>query len=84
MRIQVTLDDVLGKELQSKAEELGFSVSSYARYLIKNAISRPNVVDRALAEESESISFEDFKKQLGVWYVGATSKAFLQEATEKI
>lgn len=66
MRIQVTLDDVLGKELQSKAEELGFSVSSYARYLIKNAISRPNVVDRALAEESESISFEDFKKQLGV------------------
>lgn len=66
MRIQVTLDDVLGKELQNKAEELGFSVSSYARYLIKNAISRPNAVDRALAEESEAISFEDFKKQLGV------------------
>lgn len=66
MRIQVTLDDVLGKELQNKAEELGFSVSSYARYLIKNAISRPNAIDRALAEESESIAFEDFKKQLGV------------------
>lgn len=66
MRIQVTLDDVLGKELQNKAEELGFSVSSYARYLIKNAISRSNAVDRALSEESESVSFEDFKKQLGV------------------
>jgi hypothetical protein len=66
MRIQVTLDDLLGKELQSKAEELGFSVSSYARYLIKNAISKPNAVDMALAEESEPISFDSFKKQLGV------------------
>lgn len=66
MRIQITLDDVLGKEIQSKAEELGFSVSSYARYLLKNAISRPNAVDRALSEESEVISVEDFKKQLGI------------------
>jgi len=66
MRIQVTLNDLLGKELQSKAEELGFSVSSYVRYLIKNAISKPNAVDMALAEESEPISFESFKKQLGV------------------
>lgn len=65
MRIQVTLDDVLGKELQSKAEQLGFSVSSYARYLLKNAINKPNTIDSALNEKSELISFEDFKKQLG-------------------
>ena len=66
MRIQVTLDDVLGKELQSKAEELGFSISSYARYLLKNAISKPNAIDRALSEESEAITFENFKNQLGI------------------
>ena len=66
MRIQVTLDDLLGKELQSKAEELGFSISSYARYLLKNAISKPNAIDRALSEESDAITFENFKKQLGV------------------
>ena len=67
MRIQVTLDDILGRELQNKAEELGFSVSSYARYLLKNAINKPkpNAIDVALNEKSELILFEDFKKQLG-------------------
>lgn len=74
MRIQVTLDDTLGKELQNKAERLGFSVSSYARHLLKNAINKPNAIDIALNEKSESISFEDFKKQLGEQSAELTAK----------
>lgn len=66
MRIQITVDDALGHELQAKAEELGFSVSAYARHLLKKSLSnkRLNMVDKALLEESEEISLEDFKKQL--------------------
>ncbi len=68
MRIQVTIDDDLGHELQEKAEELGFSVSAYARHLLKKSLNskRGNMLDKALLEESEEISLEDFKKQLKV------------------
>lgn len=64
MRLQIIVDDVLGAELQNKAHDLGFSVSSYARYLLKNAIGKSNKIDIALSEPSEQISLEDFKKQL--------------------
>lgn len=70
MRLQITVDDSLGQQLQHQAEELGFSVSSYARHLIKKALSkkRPNKLDLALDDINngrvEEISLEDFKKQL--------------------
>ena len=66
MRIQVTVDDALGHELQERAEELGFSVSAYARHLLKKSISgkKPNAIDKALQEESEKIGLADFNKQL--------------------
>lgn len=66
MKLQITVDDVLGHELQEKAQRLGFSVSSYARYLLKNAINKPNQIEVALSETSEEISIEDFKKQLRI------------------
>mgnify|MGYP000051694496 CR=1 FL=1 len=66
MRIQITVDNALGHELRANAEELGFSVSAYARHLLKKSLSNKslNMVDKALLEESEEISLEDFKKQL--------------------
>ena len=66
MRFQVTVDDVLGKEIQSKAQELGFSTSSYVRYILKSSLkqSKLNKIDKALMEDSETITLENFKKQL--------------------
>ncbi|MFN7094303.1 MAG: hypothetical protein ACK4M7_02965 [Burkholderiales bacterium] len=68
MRLQVTVDDLLGTQLQTKAHELGFSVSSYVRYLLKNAINKPSKIELALAEiergEVESLTLEEFKRQI--------------------
>lgn len=70
MRIQITVDDALGHELQAKAEELGFSVSAYARHLLKKSLTRQhkNQLDLALEDIAngrvEEISLEDFKQQL--------------------
>ena len=64
MRLQITVDDVLGHELQARAHDLGLSVSSYVRYMLKKSTSQPNMVDIAMAEPSEKISLADFKKQI--------------------
>ncbi len=61
MRIQVTVDDELGHELQEKAKELGLSVSAYARSLLKQELS---ILDKSLLEESEEIILAEFKKSL--------------------
>ena len=53
MRLQITVDDVLGHELQARAHDLGLSVSSYVRYMLKKSTSQPNMVDIAMAEPSE-------------------------------
>ncbi|MCE3268417.1 MAG: hypothetical protein K0R49_669 [Burkholderiales bacterium] len=68
MRLQIMVDDVLGAELKTKAHDMGFSVSSYARFLLKNAITKPNKIDKALAEidsgESETLTLGQFKQQI--------------------
>ncbi len=70
MRLQVVVDDSLGNELQTKAHDLGFSTSSYVRYLLKKALDKtqPNEIDMALDDlkkgKTETISVENFKKQL--------------------
>ena len=64
MKVQVILDDDFGKELQHEAKEMGFSLSSYLRFLIKSATNKTNAIDKALKETAEKISLEDFKKQL--------------------
>jgi|GEM_PF-2732638 len=68
MRLQIMVDDALGTELKSKAHDMGFSVSSYARFLLKNAITKPNKIDKALAEidagESETLTLGQFKQQI--------------------
>ncbi len=66
MRIQVTLDDKFGKQIESKAKELGLSISSYSRYILKEAFKnkRPNRLDLALEEESEEISFDELKSEI--------------------
>lgn len=68
MRLQIMVDDVLGAELKNKAHDMGFSVSSYARFLLKKAIAKPNKIDEALAEidagNVETLSLEEFKQQI--------------------
>ena len=52
MRVQFTVDDTLGNQLQTKAHDLGFSVSSYVRYLVKKSLDKkqPNQLDLAIDE----------------------------------
>lgn len=70
MRLQIVVDDLLGNELNTKAHELGFSTSSYVRYLIKKALDKKQVnqLDLSLNDikngNVEKLSLEEFKKQL--------------------
>lgn len=74
MRLQVVVDNSLGVDLQEKAHNLGFSTSSYVRFLIKQALSekKQNQLDLALEDikhgRIEKISLEDFKKQVKELY----------------
>ncbi len=62
------VDDILGEELKTKAHDMGFSVSSYARFLLKNAIAQPNKIDKALADidagNVETLTLGQFKQQI--------------------
>jgi hypothetical protein len=68
MRVQFTIDEVLGSKLQHDAQELGLSVSSFVRHIVKKTLEgqKLNALDKALLEPSEPITLEDFKKQLGL------------------
>lgn len=68
MRVQFTIDEVLGSKLQHDAHELGLSVSSFVRHIVKKTIEgkKLNAIDKALLEPSEQITLEEFKKQLGL------------------
>lgn len=68
MKLQVTVDDALGHELQSQAHDLGLSLSSYIRYMLKKSVNKSNLMDLAVDDVKngrvENISLEDFKKQI--------------------
>ncbi len=70
MRVQFTIDDALGDYLQTKANELGFSVSSYVRYIVKKSLENKKLskVDASLEEiergELETVTLDEFKKQI--------------------
>ncbi len=68
MRVQFTIDDMLGQELQNNANQLGFSVSSYVRFLVKKSLSKKNFLEQGIDDlksgNIEEISLIDFKKQL--------------------
>jgi antitoxin component of RelBE/YafQ-DinJ toxin-antitoxin module len=68
MKLQVTVDDALGHELQNKAHDLGLSLSSYVRYMLKKSVNKSNLIDLAADDVKngrvENISLEDFKKQI--------------------
>jgi hypothetical protein len=68
MRVQFTIDNSLGHELQEKAQDLGFSVSSYVRHLVKKSLNKKTFLEDGLEDlkngRVEEITFEDFKKQL--------------------
>jgi predicted DNA-binding protein len=74
MRIQVVVEDSLGNQLQERAHDLGFSTSSYVRYLIKKALNKTqsNQLEAAIEDlkqgTSEEITIEEFKKQLKELY----------------
>lgn len=68
MKLQIVVEDALGAKIHEQADKLGFSISSYARFLLKKAIDKPNKIERALAEvengEVEEFTLEEFKQQL--------------------
>ena len=68
MRLQIMVDDIFGAELKNKAQDMGFSISSYARFLLKHAIKNPTKIDKSLAEidagNTETLSLEQFKNQI--------------------
>ena len=68
MRVQFTIDEKLGNKLQHEAHELGLSVSSYVRHIVKKTLEghKLNALDKALLEPSEPITLEEFKKQLNL------------------
>jgi post-segregation antitoxin (ccd killing protein) len=67
-RIQVTVDSDLNKMIQEQAKNMGLSVSSYARYALKEFIRnnkrQKNLLDRALESKSEKLTLAEFHKQL--------------------
>mgnify|MGYP006078126327 CR=1 FL=1 len=70
MRLQLIVDDILGHELQTTAHNLGFSTSSYIRYLIKKSLDKnqKSQLDLSLDDikngNTEAITLTDFKKQI--------------------
>ncbi len=66
MRVQFTIDETLGVKLQNEAHDLGLSVSSYVRHIIKKNLENKklNIIDNALFEKSERITFDELKKEL--------------------
>ena len=69
MRLQFTIDEILGGQLQIKAHKLGLSVSSYVRHLVKKSLDKkPNKIDLALAEiergEVETLTIDEFKEEI--------------------
>lgn len=70
MRLQIIVDEDLGHKLQAEAHDLGFSTSSYLRYLIKKSLehSQMNGLDLGIKDfkegNIEEITLEKHKKQL--------------------
>lgn len=66
MKIQITVDDKLGKLIQNQANEFGLSISSYARSMLKSSIKeyKSNLLDKALKEESISTTLESLRKEI--------------------
>jgi len=70
MRLQVVLDDALGRQIQNKANDLGFSISAYVRYLLKKSLNNSNKrgLDLALDDlkngNVEEITLAEFNKQI--------------------
>jgi 16S rRNA U516 pseudouridylate synthase RsuA-like enzyme len=70
MRLQVVLDDALGRQIQNKANDLGFSISAYVRYLLKKSLNNSNKSGLDLALDDlkngnvEEITLAEFNKQI--------------------
>jgi len=69
MRLQFTIDETLGHQLQAKSHNLGLSVSSYIRHLVKKSLeNKTSKIEMALAEiergEVETLTLDEFKKQI--------------------
>lgn len=68
MRLQITVDDAFGKELQERAHEMGLSVSSYIRAMLKKSAAKPGQLDLAMDDlkngRVEAVSLEDLKQQI--------------------
>lgn len=65
LKIQVMLDNNLAQDLKESAKKAGLSISSYTRLLIASAYKKKlPPLERALLEEGEVISLDEFKQEI--------------------
>ena len=65
LKIQVMLDNNLAQDLKESARKAGLSISSYPRLLIASAYKKKlSPLERALLEEGEVISLDEFKQEI--------------------
>lgn len=69
-KIQITVDRQLDKQIKDGAEQMGLSVSSYARLVLKSVLSRKNnkLIDHAIEDirlnKVDTLTLAEFKHQL--------------------
>lgn len=69
-KIQITVDEKLNRKIKAGAEQIGLSVSSYARLVLMNVLQRKKdkLLDQAMEDidlkRVSSLNLEDFNRQI--------------------
>lgn len=69
-KIQITVDDQLNELIKGGASLSGLSISSYARYVLKNVLTKKDtaVLDEAVQDVKSNkvhvLTLEEFNKQI--------------------
>jgi antitoxin component of RelBE/YafQ-DinJ toxin-antitoxin module len=69
-KIQITVDDQLNETIKNRAEQIGLSISSYARFVLKNFVAKKgdSLLDEAIkdlkANNVESLTLAEFNRQI--------------------
>lgn len=69
-KIQITVDDQLNELIKGGANGSGLSISSYARYVLKNVLTKKSIglLDEAVKDlktnKVESLTLNEFNRQI--------------------
>lgn len=74
-KIQITVDDQLNETIKNKANQIGLSISSYARLVLKNFVTKKDIklLDQAIkdldSKNVESLTLTEFNQQIDeLWH----------------